>query len=595
MVYLTQHLFIASIGLVVIALVAALMRLVSRRDSVVQYRVQSVILVLAAILLPAQIVFCQLFTNANQRFVSHPEIVDQPDTNVTPTQISFPSDTGVDPQMSVLPNAELLRPSRSPVGSRTNIFEPIFRSSWMIRAMKFISAIYLLGVLVGGFVLLLRLAKTLTFIRNSELVQNVALQTLVGDLIGPQTLLYVSDEITTPCCLVFPRQMVVFPRDQIRRLSADQLTCVLQHESVHISRRDWVVCWFERLLCVSMWFHPGSYFIARRLAALREQSCDAIVVRKTQLAKTYANTLLACCQTGRQPTLLLTNGFNSAETLKRRLEMLTFANLPASRIQKFFTWTMVAIFATLFSCGQAAVLWASPPQQESKQQSGVELKVHAKSAQKSGASKRLLSVEIQSIPIGKNALESLQYLQRMTSVRGIPISLGAGQETVLYAKNGRTDGTHVVADEFLLNLPEGSKLKAIVDAENMSIKPRKTDTQLVLTNGQIKIVGHDGTVRFKLRTKAKRLVVSTYESSDEVILRVTSADKQPRKLFVEMDLATITPKETVTPFRTTQFALQRNKLGSNEPVRVKMKTEYDMRLLKKAAKQVEANASSKSK
>ena len=49
---------------------------------------------------------------------------------------------------------------------------------------------------------------------------------------------------------------------------------------------------FVQLVCAVYWFHPGAWWVARRLRLAREQACDAAVLRAGTSAIEYAEHLV---------------------------------------------------------------------------------------------------------------------------------------------------------------------------------------------------------------------------------------------------------------------------------------------------------------
>src|SRR5688572_8675490 len=113
-----------------------------------------------------------------------------------------------------------------------------------------------------------------------------------GSRTGARTRLCESSEVRTPACAGLLRPAVVLPADGSLAGRPELLACVLTHELVHLERRDPWVLLGEELLRAAFWFHPAAWWLVERLAALRELSCDCLVVRRTGKRKRYASALV---------------------------------------------------------------------------------------------------------------------------------------------------------------------------------------------------------------------------------------------------------------------------------------------------------------
>ncbi|MGE5191467.1 MAG: carboxypeptidase regulatory-like domain-containing protein [Deltaproteobacteria bacterium] len=74
--------------------------------------------------------------------------------------------------------------------------------------------------------------------------------------------------------------------------TSEQKQAVLRHELTHIARGDFLIGMAARLNCCMYWFHPLSWLLARRVAALAELCCDDAVIAGTMRRTEYARHLL---------------------------------------------------------------------------------------------------------------------------------------------------------------------------------------------------------------------------------------------------------------------------------------------------------------
>lgn len=87
------------------------------------------------------------------------------------------------------------------------------------------------------------------------------------------------------------RSAVLLPEDCIH-WTPGRMNAVLAHESEHLRRRDawWLL--LGHILCAAQWFNPLAWLLHRRATGLREEACDAAVLRGGVPAAEYADALL---------------------------------------------------------------------------------------------------------------------------------------------------------------------------------------------------------------------------------------------------------------------------------------------------------------
>jgi beta-lactamase regulating signal transducer with metallopeptidase domain len=85
--------------------------------------------------------------------------------------------------------------------------------------------------------------------------------------------------------ILLPNAALVWP--------ADRLQAVLRHELAHVRARDAAMRLAARVACALFWFHPGAWWLARRLEADAEEACDNRVLLSGVRASDYAEWLAA--------------------------------------------------------------------------------------------------------------------------------------------------------------------------------------------------------------------------------------------------------------------------------------------------------------
>lgn len=94
---------------------------------------------------------------------------------------------------------------------------------------------------------------------------------------------------------------ILLPRD-FERWSADQRAAVIAHERAHVLGFDCHRLWLARLYVCLCWFNPLSWWLARRLGTLAEETSDAAAVQVLGDGPRYAEMLLAFASRAAAPS-----------------------------------------------------------------------------------------------------------------------------------------------------------------------------------------------------------------------------------------------------------------------------------------------------
>jgi uncharacterized protein (TIGR03435 family) len=127
------------------------------------------------------------------------------------------------------------------------------------------------------------------------------------------------DERCEPGLFGFVRPVVLVPDGIAERLTPEQFRAVLAHESCHARRRDNLAAAVHSLVEAIFWFHPGVWWLGRRLREERERACDEAVVARGVNADTYAAAILSTCRFYVESHLFAVAGISGAD-LRRRIE-----------------------------------------------------------------------------------------------------------------------------------------------------------------------------------------------------------------------------------------------------------------------------------
>jgi len=88
------------------------------------------------------------------------------------------------------------------------------------------------------------------------------------------------------------RPVVLLPASLLSHPKAIQ-RAVLAHELIHVQRRDWIWVMGEEILCATLWFHPGIWWVVSRVRRAREEVVDELTVLATGQRRAYLEALLA--------------------------------------------------------------------------------------------------------------------------------------------------------------------------------------------------------------------------------------------------------------------------------------------------------------
>jgi beta-lactamase regulating signal transducer with metallopeptidase domain len=132
-----------------------------------------------------------------------------------------------------------------------------------------------------------------------------------------------------PAVLWAPRSLLLVPADFLSRFGAGERSLVLQHEAMHLRRRDPWWHLLGELAVAALWFHPLAWLALPRLHLDQELACDEAVLRQSpQDAAGYARALLNSTDAGPAPVLI---PWLAEPQLKERLIMIQRHRVDATR------------------------------------------------------------------------------------------------------------------------------------------------------------------------------------------------------------------------------------------------------------------------
>ena len=167
-----------------------------------------------------------------------------------------------------------------------------FRFSWAAALLS----LYLTGAVLLLTVLLIQHWSLRRFARRSEVVDDgawlrlvVACARRVG--VDRRVRLLRTRERNVPMAFGTVRPAIMIPAIA-DSWNGDRRGAVLLHELAHVARYDCLTHMVAAVACAMYWFHPGVWWIARRLRVERELACDDRVIAAGTEPREYAGHLL---------------------------------------------------------------------------------------------------------------------------------------------------------------------------------------------------------------------------------------------------------------------------------------------------------------
>ena len=189
---------------------------------------------------------------------------------------------------------------------------PTARRFDLSTALLFVWAMGTLGVLGTWLSRWLKLAAA---VRRSKPLMTVARE-------GTRLEVRVTTMRLEPGVIGVVRPVLLLPDGLVAKLTSAQLRTVFEHELCHVRRRDNLTAAVHMLVEALFWFHPVIWWIGARLVEERERACDEAVLTATGDAQSYAEAIIAVCETYVRSPLKCAVGIAGREPLSLRITRL---------------------------------------------------------------------------------------------------------------------------------------------------------------------------------------------------------------------------------------------------------------------------------
>lgn len=250
-------------GVVVAAILAAVLALLERRSANARYIASCAALALLLILGVA---------TGIRAYEPATAITPMPPAAMTLTSFSIPDDGPV--QISI--GARLLAAAR--------------------QSLPRVVLVWLIGVALLSSRLLMTWLRTQRLARTAARAANEEWHRVVRRLASAMQLrravrLVESAAVEVPAVIGWLRPIVLLPASTLTGLAPRQIEMVLAHELAHIRRHDFFINLLQAVVETLMFYHPAVWWMSRQVRMERENCCDDLAVAVCGDAIQYARAL----------------------------------------------------------------------------------------------------------------------------------------------------------------------------------------------------------------------------------------------------------------------------------------------------------------
>ncbi len=119
------------------------------------------------------------------------------------------------------------------------------------------------------------------------------------------------------------RPVLLWPAGISQRLEDAHVESIVAHELMHVSRRDNLTAALHMLVEAIFWFHPGVWWLGKRLVVERECACDEEVLELGADREVYSESILKICEFCLGSPLECVSGVTGADLKNRIVRIMT--------------------------------------------------------------------------------------------------------------------------------------------------------------------------------------------------------------------------------------------------------------------------------
>lgn len=169
--------------------------------------------------------------------------------------------------------------------------------------------------------------------------------------------LYESAVADVPAVIGWIRPIILLPASALTQLSPAQIEALLAHELAHVRRHDYAINLLQSFVETIFFYHPGVWWVSRRMREERENCCDDLAVMACGDPIIYARALAGMEQL-RSSLPGLAMAANGGGLLHRIQRLVAPQKMPR-RMAPLSVAALTALAA-------AVLVWAAPQQSKSQ-------------------------------------------------------------------------------------------------------------------------------------------------------------------------------------------------------------------------------------
>lgn len=169
--------------------------------------------------------------------------------------------------------------------------------------------------------------------------------------------LLLSTQINVPILLGFWKPTILLPLSMVTGMPLGQIQAILAHEMAHVKRHDYLVNVLQNVLETMLFFHPGVWWLSRRIREVREYCCDDLAIDIVRDRVEYGRALLAIEERRQRHAALALSAHGGS--LVRRMRRIVGAPANCRDYELNGSFCLSVILAVVFLAGIMGGLWGN--------------------------------------------------------------------------------------------------------------------------------------------------------------------------------------------------------------------------------------------